>query len=205
MRKFGNLKLSGEVLDSFFILEERRMERMADDILKIIGINSKGYGTFPKLVAQDQRLTIEAKAIYAYFCSYAGTGDTAFPSVAKILYDLCISKTRYYKHFKCLTDCGYIIVEQIKEKTQFSHNIYTITNQIPDDKQAGKSRVLVLRTRKKPCPRFGDTRNGDTQNRDTNTNTLNINNYKNNNINRQKKNKTEKGKTEPGKYDKFYL
>ena len=37
------------------------------DILRVEGINAKGFGFVPKLVMQDIRLTPEAKCIYAYF------------------------------------------------------------------------------------------------------------------------------------------
>ena len=58
----------------------RFMKQNDTDVLKVIGIDSKGYGKIPKLVMQDHNLTIEAKAIYAYFASYAGAGTNAFPS-----------------------------------------------------------------------------------------------------------------------------
>jgi hypothetical protein len=47
------------------------------DELRIEGIKYKGYGVLPKYVMIDPDLTIEAKGIYAYFCSYAGSGNTA--------------------------------------------------------------------------------------------------------------------------------
>ena len=54
---------------------------------KIIGfkINSKGYGTIPKAAMIDKNLNIYAKALYAYFCSYTGGGDTCFPSRKKFV------------------------------------------------------------------------------------------------------------------------
>ncbi len=52
-----------------------------NDTLHVEGVRSRGFGIIPKLVMQDKRLTGDAKAIYAYFCSYAGAGDTAFPIV----------------------------------------------------------------------------------------------------------------------------
>ena len=51
-----------------------------EDQLLVEGINCMGYGIIPKYVMLDPDLTIEAKAIYAYFCSFAGSGNTAFPS-----------------------------------------------------------------------------------------------------------------------------
>ena len=60
------------------------------DKLILEGVMSKGYGTVPKLVMQDLNLSIEAKAIYSYLCSFAGAGKTAFPSVELIKSDLGI-------------------------------------------------------------------------------------------------------------------
>ncbi|HBC30484.1 MAG TPA: hypothetical protein DC024_04460 [Clostridiales bacterium] len=148
------------------------------DVLKVKGVNAKGYGIIPKMVMLDRKLTVEAKAVYGYFCSYAGTGTTAFPSVKKIIKDLNIGKTRYYKHFGLLKDFGYIEVEQVKQDgSRFSHNIYTLVenpiilsclqNENPEN-SSGKS----------PCPRFGDTENEDTENEDT---IINMSSYKINN------------------------
>ena len=48
-------------------------EENSCDILQVEGINSKGFGIVPKLLMQDERLSIYSKAIYCYFCSYAGS------------------------------------------------------------------------------------------------------------------------------------
>ena len=156
------------------------------DILKVVGINSKGFGTIPKLVMQDRKLTPEAKCIYAYFASYAGAGTNAFPSVSKILYDLKISESRYYRHFKLLTIRGYLKVEQAKNNNgRFSHNIYTMNTEIS------------------PSPQIECTENACTENEGTN-----INNLKNNNINKRKYIKEKKTKTKKekkNKYEGFYL
>lgn len=82
------------------------------DVLKIEGINSKGFGIIPKIVMQDTELSLIAKTIYAYFCSLAGNGTTAFPKRDTILHILNISKDYYYKNFKQLIDQGFIKVER---------------------------------------------------------------------------------------------
>ena len=135
------------------------------DIVKIEGINSKGFGIIPKLVMQDTRLTIQAKAIYAYFCSYAGNGEIAFPSRNKIFFDLGIKKQSYYKHFNLLKEYGYIKVEQVREKGKFTRNIYTIMQKV-----------------EVPCTDFRDTVKRDTVKQDYNNN-INIKTTKKNNNN----------------------
>lgn len=87
---------------------------MADDILKTIELYSKGYGLIPKLVMQDRSLHVTSKAIYAYVCSYAGSGDACFPSRTRICADLGISIDTCGKYLKQLTDKGYIECSQIK-------------------------------------------------------------------------------------------
>ena len=141
------------------------------NILEVEGINAQGFGMIAKMAMLDQRLTIEAKAIYSYFCSYAGGGSTAFPSVSKIVYDLKISKDRYYKHFKFLVECGYITIRQTKDKGKFANNIYRIMSNpvsCPQNEEMDS-----------PCPENSDKENSDTGNQDTNINNININNFNN--------------------------
>ena len=141
------------------------------NILEVEGINAQRFGMIAKMVMLDQRLTIEAKAIYSYFCSYAGGGSTAFPSVSKIVYDLKISKDRYYKHFKLLVECGYITIRQTKDKGKFANNIYRIMSNpvsCPQNEEMDS-----------PCPENSDKENSDTGNQDTNINNININNFNN--------------------------
>ena len=55
------------------------------DELRVKGVLSKGYGQLAKIVMLDPLLTLESKAIYAYFCSYCGGGtNTAFPGRDKM-------------------------------------------------------------------------------------------------------------------------
>lgn len=134
-----------------------------EDQLKVQGINSKGFGTIPKLLTQDRNICIGAKGLYAYFCSYAGAGDACFPTREKICYDLNISKDTLGKYLKNLVRRGYIEVEQIKENGKFSHNVYTLCSTIS------------------PCPKISDTENTVSENSvyeklDTNINSNKINN-----------------------------
>lgn len=99
---------------------------VSKDTIKLEGVLSEGYGFSPKKVMRDQRLSIEGKGLYAYFASFVGAGESAFPSVSTICKDLKISEKRFRKHRKDLEKCEYINVSQIRGKTGFSHNIYTI-------------------------------------------------------------------------------
>ena len=99
------------------------------DQLRVEGINFRGFGILPKYVMLDRDLTIEAKTIYAYFCSFAGNGDTTFPSRDKILADLSLSKNGYYNHFHLLIEQGYLKVTQEKvNNCRFSKSTYTLVS-----------------------------------------------------------------------------
>lgn len=130
-----------------------------EDILQVAGINSKGFGTIPKLVMQDKNLSISAKAIYAYFCSYAGAGKQAFPQVSRIIKDLGISKNNYYKHFNQLRDCGYIKAEQVHKAGRLSHNVYTLCESIQSTKFCDTVQCTKKQDTVKRDTVFCDTRN----------------------------------------------
>lgn len=114
-------------------------------------INSAGYGTVPKLVMQDRNLSVTSKAIYAYFCSYTGAGNTCFPSYKKICYDLNIHEETFIKHFKPLVHFGYVQVQQIRDQIngRFSHNAYILQEILPHQVFSGKNSENV---ENKPFP-----------------------------------------------------
>lgn len=106
-----------------------KKEGKIEDLLRIEGVKSKGYGTVPKAAMTDRDISIAAKAIYAYFCSLSGRGETVFPGRSKILLDLQISKEAYYKGLNELIDAGYIRVTQEHNSNsggKFMQNIYTL-------------------------------------------------------------------------------
>lgn len=97
------------------------------EILRVEGIMAQGYGLNPKIVMRDKRLTPEAKCIYAYFSSFAGAGNQAFPSRDLMLEELCMSTKRYYRHLKLLQNYDYIRIEKSRDKGhRFEKNIYTL-------------------------------------------------------------------------------
>ena len=115
------------------------------------GIRSKGYGLIYKAVMQDKRLSATAKAIFAYLSSYAGAGTVSFPSRTRILKELGISESTYYKHFRQLIDCGYLNVVQRKVGHKFSVNDYYI-NEFPDADQRQQNRMVQDYEGIFPCP-----------------------------------------------------
>jgi hypothetical protein len=150
------------------------------DKLLLKGIFSKGYGVIPKLVMKDENLTIEAKSIYAYICSYAGSGNSAFPSVSLICHDLGISENRFYKHRKLLVDNGYITITKERTDTGWSNNIYIINSEVHlQNKGTHKEHLQNVGIQNVGIQNVG------IQNEGTNNNNLN-NNSNTNNINNNK-------------------
>ena len=94
------------------------------DMLVMESVGAQGFGTVPKLLMLDTRLTAQAKAIYAYFASFAGAGTTAFPRRATIIRDLGLHLTAYYSHFNLLLEHGYISVEHRKQGGKFDVSLF---------------------------------------------------------------------------------
>lgn len=146
------------------------------DKLKLEGVLSQGYGIIPKMVMKDKELSIEAKSIYSYLCSYAGGGDTAFPSVELICHDLGISENRLLKHRKQLIDRGYIYIKRERKEKGWSNNIYTIAHTV---------HLQNVGIRNEGIQNKGIGNVG-IQNEGTNKNSLNNNNLNKNNNNKSR-------------------
>jgi hypothetical protein len=101
-----------------------------NDALVMEGVGAQGFGTVPKIVMLDAGLTAQAKAIYAYFASFAGAGTTAFPRRATIMRDLGLSQATYYTHFNLLTSLGYVSVEQRKSNGKYMVSLYRLSERV---------------------------------------------------------------------------
>ena len=105
------------------------MTTVPDEDGNPVEIKSKGYGTVPKVAMLDDRLPVAAKAIYAYLCSYAGAGNTAYPKHTTILHELSIGRQKYYTYYALLIKLGYITPTQnISEKGRFSSSTYLLND-----------------------------------------------------------------------------
>lgn len=98
-----------------------------------IEIKSMGYGTVPKLVMLDQSLSAKAKGVYAYMCSYAGAGNSAYPFLGTILNDLNVCKSAYYGYYNELVSRGYISVIQNSENGRFQAATYKLNEMVYTD------------------------------------------------------------------------
>lgn len=102
------------------------LSKNVESVFEIGDENNLNFGHIPFLIMLDQRLTVEAKAIYSYFCSHSEDGFYTFPSVSEIIKDLKISETRYYKHFALLKKYGYVSVRENKIGGKFATNTYIL-------------------------------------------------------------------------------
>lgn len=80
-------------------------------------------------VMRNPNISAEAKAIYAYLASIAGTGNTCYPSIDTMQREMCMSKNRLTKYMGQLIAAG--VVEKVRERNGniYGHNIYKITHE----------------------------------------------------------------------------
>ena len=162
--------------------------------LSFEGINANGFGVIPKMVMCDDELTINAKALLAFFYSLAASGACAFPQRSIILNSLGISKTTYYKTLDLVIERGYVKVTTRRSKNgRFAINNYILAEnpqpcpKNPDNVETEEKSQLspcpknpdnesdrVLKTRTLPCPKNPDNNNINFNN-NTNISTSNLN------------------------------
>lgn len=148
-------------------------DELAYSKIKFSGIKSAGYGVIPKAVMCDERIPIQAKGIYAYFCSFTGSGNNSFPKRENIFYHLRISESTYYRYYQMLVSLNYITVIQRHIKGRLNINDYFL-NDMPNEEIAEKKTVIV--------PDTGHRKIQDTQIQDTEIQDTIINNITSNNL-----------------------
>ncbi|MEX5942294.1 DnaD domain protein [Mammaliicoccus sciuri] len=129
-----------------------------------------GYGLVFKRVMKDTKLNIEAKALYAYLSSYAGSDQSAFPSVKLICHELNISEKRLLKYRKQLVDYGYLKIERTKSNNIYGKNLYTINHEPRPVRFGGVENggVQIGGVETRPVENVGTTSNNFTSNNITN-------------------------------------
>lgn len=121
------------------------------DTISVLGILSKGFGFSPQLVARNPNLSLEAKGVYLYLSSFAGSGARAFPSKSLMCAELNATRERLNKYLKQLVNYGYIVIEQKKDnQNRFMRNEYIMVQNIP----AGKYIKNTMPTQDFPSPDF---------------------------------------------------
>ena len=117
---------------------------------------STGYGLVKRNIMRAKDISIEAKAIYSYLCSFAGTGTKAYPLVNTILEELNISKTRYYKYLNELQEKGIISIEKVKTESGMMRNIYTLNEYEKEEGLPQNEDDPIPQNREHPIPQNKD-------------------------------------------------
>ena len=122
---------------------------MNNEEIKII--RDTGYGQVKRSVLRDNTLSLDAKAIYAYFCSFAGNSGKAFPLRDTIIKDLGISLKRYYKYLKELQDKNILIIKNTKTKSGLTRNIYYINDSVENKPCSQNDHIPCSQNDHIPC------------------------------------------------------
>lgn len=93
------------------------MKQHADEnYLELDEVMADGYGIVSRKVMRADFISPKAKTLYAYLCSFAGSGDTAFPSTDTIRQELQLAKDTFYKTRKELEAFGIIEVNTYRTR-----------------------------------------------------------------------------------------
>jgi DnaD/phage-associated family protein len=171
------------------------------DLLNI-GKNSiyrEGYGIVAKLVMRDKELSPEAKAIYSYICSFAGSGTTAFPSAELMMHELNMGDKRFYKFRKELVDKGYITIFKQRNGNRREKNIYHLESELVSK----KSEHSQFESVQNESVQFESVQLESVQNEGSNNNSLNNNSLNNNSIKNNNNNNKNIGSSNNGNLEVF--
>lgn len=171
------------------------------------GSSGPAWGRVDQSVMRDPALSIEAKGIFAYLCSFADEEGKCYPGIETILSEIGMSKTRYYKYLAELKKCNLIRVEAGQRRQgSFPRNTYYINQSFPQFKETAPipkfqetSKTTFPQNRETPFPQNRETAVSSNcgapfpENKETNTsyNTPDINTSAKNTLKR-KTQKTEK-------------
>lgn len=114
------------------------MESKDEVRLQNTSILSNGYGLIPKKISRDKDLTMEAKAIYGYLASFAGSGGYCYPSKELMISELGTTEKRFNKNIKILKEHGYIKVHKRRKGNRNDSNLYELLMDIRDIEIAKK-------------------------------------------------------------------
>lgn len=82
-----------------------------ENYLELDEVMADGYGIVSRKVMRAEFITNNAKALYSYLCSFAGSGSTAFPSTETIKRELRFCKDAFYAARRELASYGIIEIE----------------------------------------------------------------------------------------------
>lgn len=104
---------------------------MAQNDNELRGIFKNGYGRICKYVMIYRELSMEAKAVYGYLCTFAGAKSIVFPSQELMCHDLHITQNSLRKYLSELVQHNIIsISKHLNTDNTYANNIYTINSDL---------------------------------------------------------------------------
>lgn len=116
-----------------------------------------GYGNIPKLVMLDNRISVEAKALYAYICVFSGNSFSATPSKKTAMYHLNISSNTYAKYGRELEEFGYVARKRIQKDGKFVGISFALSKTISENKVAEEPHTKFSDTLEEPHTKISET------------------------------------------------
>ncbi|WP_313584554.1 helix-turn-helix domain-containing protein [Lacrimispora sp.] len=89
-----------------------------------------GYGIVYQEIMRNSDIPPESKAIYAYLCSFAGSGETCFPRVEMMRSELSMGKQRFNKFMDILISLKVVIRERERDGNLLGYNVYRLTHEV---------------------------------------------------------------------------
>lgn len=109
--------------------------------VRYLGINYLGYGIIPRCIMMDKNISINGKALYAYFCAFSGAGVTTIPHIVEICKHLNFDDKTFQNAMKELDNNKYLSYIMQDENTVniTLHNNIQITGREPLSKNDYKT------------------------------------------------------------------
>lgn len=134
-----------------------------------------GYGLVYSEIMRSKKLSPEAKAIYAYLCAFAGSGDTCFPSVELMREELQMSNDRFYRHLRPLLLSGIVKKAQERSGNRWGRTVYKLNHR--PDFQLPQNQYTENEDTEKQSPQIENTENLQTNNTSLNSTSYNNTSY----------------------------
>lgn len=124
-------------------------QSFTENYLELDEVMADGYGIVSRKVLRADFISTKAKALYSYLCSFAGSGDTAFPSTDVMRKELQLSKDTFYGARSELEAFGIIEINTFNTRNG-RKTIYKLVSNahITDDAKALVEHKMTAKTNK---------------------------------------------------------
>lgn len=148
-------------------LKSSAAEHLLSEVVSAEDLSGGGYGNIPKLVMLDNRVSVEAKALYAYICVFSGNSFSAMPSKKTAMYHLNISSNSYAKYGRELEEFGYVARKRIQKDGKFVGVRFVLAKSVKTTADETDPHTKISDTMDSPCTKISDTIDSNTKISDT--------------------------------------